>query len=526
MSDERFEQDLKLVLREIAGEPSMSLRYRIAETTAQAPIGRRGWFSPPIRLATATVGAVAVLALAFSLVPHQGVGPPVTAGPSPSGSSLSPEPSPSATPGTSPSTPAPSADAPTTPAPTIEPSAEPTTPPTPKPTIRPGPVSPPWTSLTWTHPVVPFPYQPPVDAGQLGATVTINDVTGWNGGFVGVGTIDGDGSCVEAGFFHSTDGLRWDLVQRVSSGEDRTPMMCPQFVARLGHGLIALGQARVWRSTDGAGWTELDSASLRSVWTSPAPELVAVAAGPRGIVAIGQPANTFDSVVAFSPDGQRWTPIALPARKTAIAWDVALGSSGFVIVGRDGQADSAGINTTAGVGSPAAWYSADGATWTEAHVPGASVRGGVLTRVLAGAGGLFAVGNDVGITHYEDLDARRIGAWTSPDGRSWQKAGSLESLVHGTALLASDGTSIVALGNDTGLSISTDGRDWSPVTETGDLQVPSSFIGPLTVREASPTYGYDFRLWVGKGGLIGSYAVDSPEGFAVKALQLGTAVTP
>ena len=103
MRDERFDQDLALVLRELAGEPSMSLRYRVADIIAQAPVGRRAWFSPPLGVAAAVVAVVAALALASGFIPHQDAGSPITASPSPSGPVQRPEPSPSTAPEPSPS---------------------------------------------------------------------------------------------------------------------------------------------------------------------------------------------------------------------------------------------------------------------------------------------------------------------------------------------------------------------------------------------------------------------------------------
>ena len=133
MSDERFNHDLLQVLRDAAGEEApMSLRSRLASITDEAPVSRRLWFSPPMRLSVAVVSVVAVLALAFLLLPRDNVGP---------GPSQSPEP-----------TPTPSVQQSATPAP----SAEPT--PTPIPTLEPTPLPTPattWTGLVWSDPVTP-----------------------------------------------------------------------------------------------------------------------------------------------------------------------------------------------------------------------------------------------------------------------------------------------------------------------------------------------------------------------------------
>jgi hypothetical protein len=478
------------------------LANAIRRSTDVSSVGGHRWSSPPPRPATTAVSMVAVLA--FLLTSCGNAGPAASTSPRPSGSVQSPGPSPSRTAETLSSL---------TPAQTALPTASPT------------PVPPSWTHLEWSDPVVPFPYQPPVHVGEFGTTITINDVTEWNGGYVAVGSIDRDGACAEAGFFRSADGLHWDLTFRVVSGEDRTPTMCPQFVAKVGEELVALGQERVWSSQDGIAWAELDSASLRSLWgPSRAEELVTMAAGPGGMVMIGQPINTFDSIVAFSTNGHEWTPITLPARDTAIAWDATAGHDGFVVVGRDGQPDESYQNIRAGVGSPVAWFSADGLVWTEVEVTGTAVKGGVLTRVFPMAAGLFAIGNDVGVTSiYEEIDA--VGAWVSGDGRSWDKVGTLESLVPQAAMLGSDRTNLVALRDDTAMWISTDGQGWWPMSSTGDLQVPDYLLGPLRVQPSTPLHGYDTRMWVTDHGLIFGSTTESG-GFAVIQLQLGTRVAP
>ena len=474
----------------------------VARDSGVPRVGGRLLSPPPMRPATTAVAMVA--GLAFLLTSCGNAGPAANTSPGPSGSVQSPEPSPSRTAEASPS-------------PTAAHRA--------LPTASPTPVPPSWTHLEWSDPVVPFPYQPPVHVGEFGTTITINDVAEWNGGYVGVGTIDRDGACAEAGFLHSADGLHWDLTFRAASGEDRTPTMCPRFVAKVGDELVALGQERIWNSQDGIAWAELDSTSLRSLWgPSRAEELVAMAAGPSGMVVIGQPINTFDSFVAFSANGHEWTPIALPARDTALAWDATAGHDGFVIVGRDGQPDESYLNTRAGVGSPMAWFSADGLAWTEAEVTGTAVKGGVLTRVFPMATGLFAIGNDVGVpTIYEEIDA--IGAWASADGRSWDKVGTLESLVPKAAMLESDGTNLVALRDGTAMWISTDGRGWWPMSSTGNLQVPGYLLGSLRVQPATPLSGYDTRMWVTDHGLIFGSTTESG-GFAVIQMQLGATVAP
>ena len=59
------------------------------------------------------------------------------------------------------------------------------------------------------------------------------------------------------------------------------------------------------------------------------------------------------------------------------------------------------------------------------------------------------------------------------------------------------------------------------VEVSGDLLVPDYLVYPLRVREPSAMSAYDTRLWATDGGLVTSYTVGSPDGFAVKQLQLG-----
>ena len=483
----------------------MSTRHT-ARPAERAFPSHRLRFGLPARLGLLAAAGTAVLVLALLMLPGDdgGRGPVVPP-------TASVKPSDAATPTT---VPTPRATATVTPAPT------------PTPTPTPTPIPPSWTALEWSDAVVPFPYVPPQRAGEQGRRVTINDVIEWNGQYVGVGAVDDTLACSAAGFLTSADGLSWDIGQLVASGDDRTPTMCPRFVVPVGDALFAIAQERIWRSADGVRWTELDASSLRSIWSGRGEELIDVAASPDGIVIIGKPMNTNNSIVAFSPDGATWATIELPASGTAIARDATVHHGGFVIVGRDGEPDGSGSPaepyTHPGVGSPAAWTSSDGATWSQAAVEGRSVTGGTMTQVLAGAGGLFAIGNDADLRRqYEEVDGIGVAAWHSADGRRWARSGLLDDVAPGAALLASDGVDMVAVAASREVSISSDGLRWSRVTVSGELRVPEYLMYPLSVRDASALSAYDIEVWATGGGLLASYTVGSPEGFAIKQLQLG-----
>ncbi len=466
------------------------------------------WMSTPIRMALVVVLAVAALVLALWFIPADT--PPIgQASPSPTATVEEPSPSlePSLTPGDT---------SPAVPTPTVVPT--PTRPPTPGPTVA-------WTSLEWSSPVVSFPHEP--GAGWPGIATSIDDILWWNDQYFGVGAIAEGGTCSEAAFFRSTDGLHWDLTFRAPSGEDRTPTMCPRFIGSDGDGLIALGQERIWRSSDGLSWFEPDRTGLREVWTGRGEELVAAAISPAGIVVIGQPMNGYDSIVAFSEDGIAWTTIDLPAREEPIAWDVLAWRDRFVIVGRDGTPDGEGAPSEPyihpGVGAPAAWTSADGRSWIQAEVEGDPVKAGVLSQVVAGSGGLMAIGNDCGVnTQYEEINDLGIMAWTSADGASWRKIGPLDALVPRAWMLESDGRHVVALDASGAVMASVDGRDWELLTAIGEPDVPPFPFLRVTVDSARAVSGWDWKLWVTPAGPV--YAGQSDEPWPTHAYQVGVAV--
>ncbi len=499
MNDERFKQDLTVVLREIAGkEAPVSLRYRLTDVTEHAP-ARMLWFSPPLRLAAATVVVVAIAALAIIFVPRQLVGQ------SPSGS---PEPS---------ATPVPTASLGASASAEATSSAEPTM--TPVPTPGPTPVLSSWSGIGWTDPFEPFPYQPPVYTSQKGTSTYLNAILPWNGGFVAAGSISHGFQCEEATFLRSDDGVNWTITARFSSGDQFAFYMCPEYLLSTPDGLVAVGQQRIWSSTDGVAWTEMESPSWRAFWPSGSPQLVDVASGRSGLVAIGlenvQPSGVGDSVVVHSTDGRVWERVDLPAEEQAIVRDLAAYRGGYVIVGRDGQPDSnAGMQLVTGAGRAAAWTSPDGVAWTEAAVQADRVRGGVLTQLLVGSNGLFAVGINSGSELYPSVDYAAgavVTAWASADGSSWELAGAMGADLPPMGMLASDGTTMIGLGlrqtwvgQDPTAWASVDGFHWTALAVSG----PSLDVSYLGLEQQLLPNPHDTALWVLPDGLLALGAGD------------------
>ena len=180
--------------------------------------------------------------------------------------------------------------------------------------------------------------------------------------------------------------------------------------------------ARVATSADGSTWTLNDPQ---------APEFVAgwmhdVAAGPAGIVAVGETALA--PTVWYSADGGSWTrlPDAISPSSASIR-SVATGPGGFVAVGDDGD-------------TALAWVSSDGRSWRQSPASPSLERARMLwVRWLGSsfvATGETASGDGV--------------AWESPDGDAWTRLDT-GSIFRGASIqrAASIGSRSVLFGIDT-----------------------------------------------------------------------------
>lgn len=497
---ERFERDLTDVLREIAGEEApMSLRYRLSDITERAPIGRRLWFATPMRLSVVAVTAAAVLALAVLFWPRTEVGPVPSDSPEPS-PTQSVEPSPSA-----------SDESPPSVGPTSAPTVPPTVAPTPAPT---APASGEWTGLVWSDPVTPS------------SAVHLYDLVPWGDSFVAVGELPtGDGQS-DGAFFTSSDGLTWAVTQRVSPGFGRIP----HHLVALGSELFAFSQMEmdalpiggqfghvIWRSANGATWSEVDSPSWRDGWAGrwigPMPDgwdqmqhpvesgLAEVAGGPDGIVAIG---NSFRDggmvpVLMHSTDGLTWTEASLPTGSDdAMLNAVVVQGDRFVVTG------AVGVGPDVATAEAAAWYSDDGLAWSRAMVDDEGlVQQGVGTELgplYAGEDGLLTCR---GTREMAAGGWRYMMEWLSADGASWRPAVDLDENP-GCSWAASDGQRIVALGPRAGAPppwpgitsawTSADGGDWQELAL--DQTLPD-MLERFWVVPAGVIYAGEQSFWLG-----------------------------
>lgn len=452
MNGDRFERDLRDVLSAIAGEEApMSLRARLSRISDEAPISRRLWFAQPMRLSLVLAAAVAVFALAILLIPGSEVGP-VASG--------------------SPAEPSPSTDASQTAAPSASATTEPTSTPEPDPA---------WTGIAWSAGVEPF----------APNTSWITDIQPWGDRYIAVGgTFAADGAGLGT-VFTSPDGLHWSITYQAELPDG----WALAHLLRLNGSLLAISDQRgvaceadlpcppegfdvaprLWSSTDGSTWSQVDSPSWRAALGDDVP--FDYAASDEGVVAV-----LYSGSVLHSADGLAWARLALPATETAIPLDVTAFHGGFVVVGRDGDPDPHSQVTDTppapGTGQPVAWVSANGVDWTAARVEGDAVPGGELREVAAGADGLFAAG----IAGAQTLQAQPVThGWASTDGMTWSIVGRIgeelprfggELLAEG--FLVGDGEAMLILGPDSidspslAVSVSTDGRTWERLSFSGE----------------------------------------------------------
>lgn len=472
MTDERFDSDLRRVLREMAGrEAPGSLRDRIAQMVDEAPTSRRVWFASPLRLSFAAVAAVAVLALVIIFGPSRLIGPSPSESPRPSATPVSPTAGPS--------------------------SATPTS------TPQPIPV---WSGLNWSS---------GLGIRNGDGYAIVNDALEWGNGYVGVGEFRGaDGQTVSSAFFASADGTHWTMVQKEApsqSVQDEGPQ--PRHVEATSAGLLAVtnspfggGVPTLWRSIDGRTWTLVNSPTWRAAWDSNANgagHIITIAAHGDSIIALGgQGPGCCASpdkgpILVTSSDGQTWHRLDLSsAFDHAHVLALTAFADGFAMVGYTGDYHFDLDMNLVGVSRPAAWTSADGLAWRQSSIEGDAGAAVQLSNVVAGADGLFAVGRRAGAPA-ATLVGDGVGAtsgWASADGRTWRLVGDLGKELPDVVRMAGDGTRMVILGRTSCKAtdligwVSTDGATWSRLASSGS---PPSHAIPGPICQDDGTDGWN-----------------------------------
>lgn len=220
-----------------------------------------------------------------------------------------------------------------------------------------------------------------------------------------------------------------------------------------------------WTTSDGRRWT----AAAAPVGMA---GLTVDAVASNGSVVVLAGGTGWDRPAVWTTtDGARWQREALSAtfRDAHFAGAAAVGS-GFVLTGSTGGAQPKCCATGESDTTPAAWASADGATWRPAVVEGAAAAvGDQIGPDFVGRAGLVAWGG---------LDASQ--GWTSPDGFRWSAAAKPAG--YPVIPRASDGTRIVgdsyATGGQVAFWVSSDGVAWQALGDAGAADQMPAWSGP------------------------------------------------
>jgi len=284
----------------------------------------------------------------------------------------------------------------------------------------------------------------------------------------------------------SKDGHHWDghvvLPDFTDAGPEAVAWTGTKFVA-VGHAGTDSPGAAVWTSVDGADWYRVADGN---VFAAPpnggGSNLWSVAASAQGVVAVGREWTVANDTVTsgraaawFSADGTTWTRShSIADGEDARFNAVAQGPTGWIAGGVVGT----------GPGRAALWSSTDGDRWT--RIPAsADFPDGAVESIVRGGPGFVAVG----VT----IDAAGHGApaaWTSTDGLAWRpvQAQALSAGAHSAAIItgiAATDSGLVAIGVTIDGSAwrgtvwtSKDGSVWA--TSADDPALSGGPVGPIS----------------------------------------------
>lgn len=266
------------------------------------------------------------------------------------------------------------------------------------------------------------------------AGVVVSDVTEAGGTIVAAGRVEGGDPAHTSAIAWTLDGSTWQSF--APSPEDGSSF---DHVAAGPAGFLISGLGpngfKLWSSRDGATWSPVAETGIPSdVYQS---ELLGNA---RGFVA----AQVFAPRVWQSTDGIRWTETYhAPALSGLSTYYM-----GPIIQAPDGSYRSfGGIYTGTGIASPVLgdtwiWTSPDMTHWT---ISGSIKSPGWIHAVVSTAGGFVAAGTQpASASGWGASLFGPLAAWTSGEGRSWQRIAGLSSLPNSQVLaVVSDGTHAV-----------------------------------------------------------------------------------
>lgn len=379
-----------------------------------------------------------------------------------------------------------------------------------------------WKSIHWVQvPATPIVAPPTADPGTSVETIDREfEIAGWSRGFVGFSlqTLTASESRTDATLStsvatisttYSSDGVHWHdgTVLRLGVSIDNLAI---RGVFEGPSGLLAVGESgacatgwieALWTSGDGVSWQKVDTKKAFGNAT-----IKNVSGGSSGFVAVDDTGRS----AWTSRDGQSWRPVTLGTPASSRIDDGTAFAAGYVLVGstEDVGAGSCNVITVDPSAPPtpvpplrsaAVWWSADGATWTEAQLPGATsayVIGMYVSRM-----------NDQTLVAWDYHTGPSDGSstWVSHDGRTWKMLPQ-SSALSGYDLLT-DGQHCVQQGVPDHAATGSSSSDVliSMVTADGGLEaVTQDGDRPPSSRPADLPQGYFWQTrWaVGPTGIL------------------------
>lgn len=277
----------------------------------------------------------------------------------------------------------------------------------------------------------------------------------------------GDAPIAGSVFLDSDDGVTWNQQATMAIGS-------PAALAAGPRGVVAVGtigdRLASWASPEGLTWTS-HAGGFPTPSTGPdVVEITGVVATDTGWLAVGRRDGIctlncglapLGAIVWTSTDGLRWTRVADQAAfsKSAMTGVTRLGST-FVAVGFT-------------VRRAVVWTSTNGTTWTRDpdaplfHPRSSKANAWTeMTGVTASDGLIVAIGMDAE-SLCQDVCGRSVRAWWSTDGKTWTKGTSADFLDSQAFSVSATPTGYLAAGPSGsdrcvgGIWASGDGRAWS-----------------------------------------------------------------
>ena len=255
------------------------------------------------------------------------------------------------------------------------------------------------------------------------------------------------------------------------------PELAVMAIASAGGERLAVGSAggypAIWRQAPGGSWALVTAPGDLRAQSGPE-VLTSVTHGPAGWLAVGVPGP----VILTSANGTTWRPaagnIAADLGKiTAVS--AAAGPRGYVILGR--------LAVPGGACVADVWWSADLASWKQAHDVNGTDGSSQTLAVAALTDGFVSVGSHNG----------KPAAWVTSDGTTWRTiflSGPANAQLNQIAVI---GTRVVATGGSDGqgtgaAAFAVSSPDGGATWQQADLRLPAP--GTVVTALASGKQGW------------------------------------